>query len=121
MILLIFLFAVSGTAYAQQGSQNEKTFIYILKLTENYWSESNWTEKDSKIVGEHFSRLKDMFEKGTLIFAGKSDEENKVTFGIVIYKAASMEEAELIAKDDPAVKAGIMSVSVHPFNIALSK
>ncbi len=92
-----------------------------MKLTPGYFDDADWSEKDKQTIHVHFQHLQEMLAEGKLVVAGRTDVENEKTFGIVVYEADSYEEAVGIANDDPAVKAGIMSVEVFPFSLALMK
>ena len=62
---------------------------------------------------------------GNVLLAGRSDEYQENghmhpdVMGIGIFLAGSREEAEKYAAADPAVLAGVMSVRVHKFNLAV--
>ena len=70
----------------------------------------------SRLLVNHFDKLKRMLKDGSLILAGPCTDE---AFGIVIFQAESMKEAHKIAGDDPAVKAGLMTAECHEFHISL--
>jgi uncharacterized protein len=122
-IILFFLLAISITSYAQKNNtpHTKSQFIYILKLTPQYHEEKNWTPEAQNIVKEHFLRLQQMYKDGLLYIAGRTDNELSKTIGIVVYDAENFEKAKEIAESDPAVKAGIMSVEIFPYTIALLK
>ncbi|HVO74010.1 MAG TPA: YciI family protein [Ignavibacteriaceae bacterium] len=121
-IFLFMLLIISFNLFAQeQDSAKSKTFIYVLKLTPAYYDNNNWKDKDKETIQVHFKRLQDMLAEGKLITAGRTDVENAKTFGIVVFEADSFEDAVNIANEDPAVKAGIMSVEVFPFHLALMR
>ena len=101
--------------------QEKKQFLYLLRLEKSMQDTTAWTAEKQQVVAEHFARLQKMLNDGYLILAGKTSTDLKTTFGIVIYEADSIKEAEEIAGNDPAVKAGIMSVEVFPFKTALIK
>lgn len=95
---------------AQTQENKPKEFLYKVTLTKKYHKNENWTDKDKQIVGEHFERLK----KAT-------DEANDKTFGLVIFYAKDEVEAKEFMLGDPAVKAGIMDATLHPYSVALMK
>jgi len=120
-ILLISFLLISSINVFAREQQQDKIFIYILKLTPGYFDDADWSENDKQTIYVHFQHLQKMLAEGRLVVAGRTDVENEKTFGIVVYEADSYEEAVGIANDDPAVKAGIMSVEVFPFSLALMK
>ncbi|MGD6803878.1 hypothetical protein FZC79_17605 [Rossellomorea vietnamensis] len=94
-------------------------FIYKLKLVDRWTTEKNWTEKENDTVARHFQYLTKLLDDKTLIFAGKTKGLNPSTFGIVIFQAETDDEAESIMIQDPAVKEGIMTAELFPFQVAL--
>lgn len=91
------------------------TFIYVLRLVKPE-SFDNMSPEDEKIINEHFERLKKGLDKGTLILAGPCLDG---AFGIVIFRAKSLTEAETFMNNDPAVKTGVMTAELHPFRVSL--
>lgn len=96
-----------------------KQFIYVLRLIPPLLDEKNWTEVEEKIVDKHFARLQVLLKDGKLILAGKTQNMDEKTFGIVILEVESEEEAYNIMKSDPAVAEGIMTAELFPYHVAL--
>ena len=94
-------------------------YIYVLKLIDRLVSEENWSNEDQEIVRAHFSNLQRLEKQGTLLLAGKTAGQDKDTMGIVIFKATSMEEANRIMANDPAIKNGIMTGKLWEYNLAI--
>ncbi|MES2619354.1 MAG: YciI family protein [Bacteroidota bacterium] len=98
-------------------------FMYVLRLTEQYRNEANWTEETKETVSQHFNYLKGLYENGVMKLVGKTDydvahDENR---GFAIFEADSMEKANYIMNNDPCIVKGVMTAKLHPFNIALYK
>lgn len=117
--LLLSVFALTITA--QTNDAKPKQFLYKVTLSKKYHKDANWTDKDKQLVGEHFERLKTATDEGKVILAGRTDEANDKTFGIVIFYAKNEAEAKEFMLSDPAVKAGIMKATLHPYSVALIK
>ena len=94
-------------------------FIYKLILVDHLFQEENWTKEDEAIVGEHFQNLQRLLQEGKLILAGKTAGLSPDTYGICIFQADSLEEAQAIMENDPAVKKGIMTAILQEYNVAL--
>lgn len=94
-------------------------FIYVLKLTQKYLDEKNWTEYENKIVEEHFDYLTDLKKEGKLILAGRTQTWDEKTFGIVILSVESLDEASDIMRHDPGISKGLMTAELFPFKIAI--
>ncbi len=91
----------------------------MLRLIERLEKAKNWTDIDNTIVSEHFNNLLQLKEKGVLLLAGKTAGNDRDTFGVVIFKAQSFENAERIMLSDPAIKKGIMTGKLWEYNVAL--
>jgi uncharacterized protein YciI len=92
-------------------------FIYVLRLVGDTRPES-LSALEVEIVEEHFEYLKRSLSRGVVFLAGRCLDDE---FGIVIFKADSMEQAGEFVESDPAVKKGVMTAELHPFRIALVK
>lgn len=97
----------------------KKQFIIVLKLNPKWQDDKNWTEADNQAVGRHFAKLQQLQKEGKLIIAGRTTI--KESMGIVILEAENETEARKVMENDDAVKAGIMSAEVFPFQTALMK
>lgn len=123
--LLLVLQPVCNVAQAELTDKPnpKKQFVYVLKLQPDYKVEKNWTPVINETVGKHFNYLKDLTNKGTVIMAGRSDYDisSDNVFGIVVFEAATAEEATKIMQGDPAVIGKIMTAELHPFSVALMR
>lgn len=97
----------------------KKQYIYVLKLIPRFLDESNWTEKENKIVQDHFEKLQDLQKEGKLILAGRTLTMDTEGFGIVILEVDTESEARELMEGDPAVKEGIMTAQLFPYRVAL--
>jgi uncharacterized protein len=68
----------------------------------------------AKIQEQHLAHLMKQANAGKMNLAGPLLDDSDI-LGICIYNVATKEEAELLAKEDPAVKAGRLIVEIHPF------
>lgn len=118
LILSGFFSIDKGESWSVSDNQPQY-YIYTLHLIPPLLNQENWTEKENKIVEEHFQRLKQFQDKGIVFFAGRVSTMDPEGFGIVIFKADSEAEALVIMENDPAVREGIMTAELFPFNIAL--
>ncbi|MFD2445131.1 YciI family protein [Bacillus sp. CGMCC 1.16607] len=94
-------------------------FLYKLKLIPELLDEANWTDKENNMVYEHFKVLQELLKENKLIMAGKTDNLDETTFGIVILQVDSEEAARTIMENDPTVKGGIMTAQLYPYRVAL--
>lgn len=123
-LLLIALCLCSFPLIAQESQKKDKPkqFIYVLKLIPRLLEAKNWTEQDKQIVGQHFRRLQQLHKEGKVILAGRTlNDTDPSQFGVVIFEAASADEARKFMEEDDAVREKIMTAQVFPFSVALIK
>jgi uncharacterized protein YciI len=53
------------------------------------------------------------------VLAGRTEEALDRTFGLVVFEAESEDAARKFMVGDPAVVAGVMVATLHPYSIAL--
>ncbi len=96
-----------------------KEFLYTIQPTREELLTEGPTPKEERIIGLHYNYLKDLTDKNVLILAGRTQNVDPTSFGIVIYKAISEEKAREIMENDPAVKEGIFSAKLFPYKLSL--
>ena len=96
-------------------------FLYVLKLRPDLLDDDAWTDKEEKIVSEHFIRLKTDTEAGKVILAGRTLNSDATQFGIVIFIDESWDTAVEYMEKDPAVLEGVMTATLFPYRVALIK
>ena len=70
--------------------------------------------KRAELQREHLKNIFRLAEEGTLIVAGPFLDDLSIR-GIFIFNVESVEEARKIAETDPAVKAGVLTLELHPW------
>lgn len=100
---------------------NKHQYIYVLKPKPYYQIEENWTDREEAIIDRHFRYLQNLLAKEQLVLAGKTGGLDEQTFGIVIFEAPSLEEAEKIMNNDPGVAEGVMTAVLFPYKVALMR
>ena len=75
------------------------------------------TDEEMKIMSDHYQYLKKNVNEKKMIFAGPILSEGK--FGITILSVKTLKAAENIMKKDPSIKAKIMELGLHPFQLFL--
>jgi uncharacterized protein len=86
--------------------------------------QAKWSEKDKAATSQHFERLKKATASGQVILAGRTTETTEAldkTFGLVVFEAESEAAAKAFMESDPAVVAGVMSATLHPYSVALQR
>jgi len=79
----------------------------------------NATLEEDRIVGEHFAYLGGLADRGVVLLAGRTLNDDPTGFGVVVFDAATQTEAERIVAADPAIRAGVFGADLFPFRIAL--
>jgi uncharacterized protein YciI len=74
---------------------------------------SAWEDKQrDSLVEAHVRYIEGLREQGKLGAAGKIETPDDL-LGLVIFKPTSVEEAQRLLEEDPAVKAGVLRVEYH--------
>ncbi len=117
--------ALSMAAVAQAQSPHPQArpqqYVYVLRVAPHLHDESKWTAKDKAATAQHFERLKKASAAGQVVLAGRSSEPLDKTFGLVVFEADSDSAAKAFMNADPAVVAGVMSATLHPYTVALQR
>jgi uncharacterized protein YciI len=122
LLWLVLLAIAPAMAIAQPAeAPTTKQFLYLLRLAPRYQVDSAWSAADHAAVDEHFKRLQQAAATGKVILAGRTSEAPDKTFGIVVFEAESEDAARKFMEDDPAVKAGVMTATLHPYAVALER
>jgi uncharacterized protein len=109
-------------ANAAQLEAGQQHYLYLIQAVRPAMViESESTEWEDKIVGEHFMYLKAQTEKGVFCVVGRTLNSDYSTMGIGVLRANSEVEAWQIAEQDPAVINRVMRLDVLPFSIAMVK
>ena len=109
-----------GPGLAQEAPARQQ-YVYVLRLAAPFQQESAWTDAENAIVSRHFERLAQAAKAGQLILAGRTLEPLAATFGLVIFEAESESAARTFMQSDPAVEAGLMTATLHPYAVALQR
>lgn len=118
--MLVLSLLVSASVFPSLAEQDESkpafemdTYQIGLFKRGPKWS-AEQTDESRRIQAEHLAHLGKMAEAGKLVGAGPFLDGGDLR-GILIFKAASIEEARAMAEADPAVKAGRLIIEFHPW------
>lgn len=115
-----FLIAPAALAETPVAAKPQQ-FVYMLRVAPHLHDEAKWSEKDKAATSRHFERLKRATERGKVILAGRTTEQLDKTFGLVVFEAENEKDAQAFMDDDPAVIAGVMTATLHPYSVALQR
>ena len=77
------------------------------------------TPEESAIISQHFDYLSALTDRSVVVLAGRTLTNDERSFGIVIFRAESDDEARSIVENDPAIKGGVMRAELFPYRISL--
>lgn len=90
-------------------------YFYSIK-PKNDWTKGEMSPEEMKLMGEHFTYLKEHFDKGKVMMVGPCLDKS---MGVGIIETDTAEEAQEIGNNDPAVKAGIVTLELKPMQVSL--
>ena len=93
-------------------------YLYLLRAVRPRMVTDGPTSEEARVLSDHGAYLGRLASEGTVLLAGRTQEADERTLGIVIFRAEDREAAEQIAREDPAVRAGVMEAEVRAFRVA---
>src|SRR5512132_979649 len=93
-----------------KGSSSNRSFGFLMRGPDT----SQTGAAAAQIQSGHLAYMTKLREQGKLLVAGPFMEDTPMR-GIVVYRAASVDEARALASEDPAVKAGRLVLDAHPW------
>jgi uncharacterized protein YndB with AHSA1/START domain/uncharacterized protein YciI len=95
---------------------NPKLSHYIARLsgTRPDWPD-NMTDKERKIMSDHYNYLKDLAAKNKVVLAGPCIG----LFGLVILQTESEDEAKAIMDNEPSITGGAHTYEISPMNVSI--
>ena len=94
-------------------------FIYVIRPTRLGLLTKGPTPEEEDVIGRHFGYLKDLAQKGVVLLAGRTQDADETSFGIVILQTETIQAARDIMENDPAVHESVMSAELHPYRISI--
>ncbi len=98
---------------------DELQFLYTIQPNRPEMLTQGSTSDEERIISEHFDYLKGLNEQEILILAGRTQNTDPSSFGIVIFRAPSEAAAQQVVDNDPAVSQGVMRAELYPYRVAL--
>ena len=94
-------------------------YVYKIQPVRQEMISEGRTPEEDRIIGEHFTYLERLTQKGVVLLAGRTLTDDYAGFGITIFLAESRQAAEKIVRNDPAVAERVMRAELYPFRAAL--
>ena len=102
-------------------SRSLAQYLYKIQPVRPEMLTEGMTQFEEETMSDHFERLKELMAKGVVILAGRTQNTDYSSFGIVIINADSEVVARRIMHEDPAVKNRVVRGELYPYKIALLK
>ena len=93
----------------------------IFKATNPNFVTKGPRPEDMSVLRQHVEYLQKLSDQGVSIVAGHTMNHDQNAFGLAIVRAESENAARKIMEDDPLVRAGILTVTVFPFEGLVGK
>jgi uncharacterized protein len=114
MIVLVAA-ALAVPASAAETPPNMTTYYFGVLMKGPQWTAEETPDR-AKVQAGHLAHLQAMWKAGKLVLAGPLADAGDWR-GVLIYRTKTLEEAQRLAGDDPAVAAGRLVVTMHPWMI----
>lgn len=92
-------------------------FLYTVQATRPQLLTEGPTDEESQILTRHLEYLEDLAQRGVVELAGRTQNNDETSFGIVIFRAENEDAARALMHDDPAVRHGIMRATLFPYKV----
>jgi uncharacterized protein YciI len=115
MLLVASLLLIGRATLADEMPPDMTTYYFGVLVRGEKWTPAK-TPETAKIQEGHMGHLTAMWKAGKLVLAGPLLDDTEWR-GVLIYRTKTIEEAQKLADDDPAVKAGRLRVTMHPWLI----
>src|SRR6185312_325789 len=90
-------------------------FLYTLRPIRLAMLTDGATPDEQALAAQHWAYSQNLLAQGTLIFAGRTLQQDPTTFAFVVIRAPSLDAARVLAERDPAVAGGVFATEVFPF------
>ncbi len=87
---------------------------YVMCFLKTGPNKSLSSDSSKKIQAAHLNNIKHLAAQGKLVVAGPFMDKTEFE-GIFIFNVATVEEAQTLVNTDPAVKAGVLIMELHPW------
>jgi uncharacterized protein YciI len=127
ILLLCALVAVVGAAAfvtgrsLASGQKKETQFAGVFKAARADFVKNGPRAEDMPYLQQHVKYWLPLTDQGVCLAVGHTLNHDETAFGIAVVKADTEAVARKIMEDDPIVRAGILTVTVYPFEGVVTK
>jgi uncharacterized protein YciI len=97
------------------GQKKESKFVGVFKVTRLDFVTKGPKPEEMAVVRAHLEYWQTQINQGVCLLAGHTLNADETAFGLAVIHADSEAAAKKILEDDPMVRAGIITVTVFPF------
>lgn len=115
MATAALLLAFPLGAAAEEPKPEMTTYYFGMLMRGPKWSPDE-TKERAELQKQHLAHMAKMHKEGRLLIAGPLTDDGTIR-GLVVYKAASIEEARAFAEADPSIEAGRLRIEMHPWMV----
>ena len=94
-------------------------FLYRIVPTRQEMLVSGPTEREMQVIDAHFAHLQKLAADGVVLMAGRTLDTGPATWGIVVFQAATLAEAQAVMHADPAIARGVMRSELSAYRLAI--
>lgn len=103
------------SSYAEKlGADDYGMKKYVMAFLKSGKADLKNESEAQQLQMEHMNNIMRMAEEGKLLIAGPFTDNGELR-GIYIFNVATVEEAEELTSTDPAIKAGVLVMELHPW------
>ena len=96
-------------------------FLYTVRAVREGMLTEGPTPEESRVLADHASYLEGLAKAGVVETAGRTQNLDASTFGIIILSADNESAARQVMENDPAVLGGVMRAELFPFRTAFRR
>lgn len=119
VVVSVLLGSPLAIVRGQASTAPPKEFLWRVQATRADMAKTGATKEEKAALGAHFGYLKELADKGVVILAGYTLNQDESSFGIVILHAASEDAARDIINRDPAVNRRVVRSALFPYQMVL--
>ena len=104
----------NATLAAKLGADEYGMKEYVMAFLKAGPNRSQDSTTASELQKAHLANITRMAEEGSLVMAGPFMDDGDIR-GIYIFNVKTIEEAQALTETDPAIKAGRLTMELHPW------
>ena len=115
VVLLFLTLRISGVVCQEKTEPQFKLVEFQMALLKRgpEWDVTQ-SKETTPLRQQHIAYVQSLLESGKAVIAGPLDDDGEIK-GLYIFRTKSADEARNWAENDPLVKAGHLSIEMHPW------